>query len=184
MSACGTQVAYSETGKGPEALVFEVVFPPGETPNILLEESQPGNKVSEESGSVLVEHPKPAISLSLGCAPDILDRFVLGYLFVGAIILLGVVVLSSPGVSSRLGPVLIRLATAKLARKVRSSHLLPSPLPLYAYCLTFLMGNTCLVYCIAKQSRFVSYVSKMYVYLEAATRVLAGNVLIGAVFEI
>lgn len=36
---------YSEEGKGPEALVFEVVFPPGDTPNILLEESQPGNKV-------------------------------------------------------------------------------------------------------------------------------------------
>lgn len=36
---------YSEGGKGPEAMVFEVVFPPGDTPNILLEESQPGNKV-------------------------------------------------------------------------------------------------------------------------------------------
>lgn len=31
--------------------MFEVVFPPGETPNILLEESQPGNKVSEERAS-------------------------------------------------------------------------------------------------------------------------------------
>lgn len=40
------KVLYSDEGMGPEALVFEVVFPPGETPNILLEESQPGNKVS------------------------------------------------------------------------------------------------------------------------------------------
>lgn len=40
------KVLYSEEGMGPEAMVFEVVFPPGETPNILLEESQPGNKVS------------------------------------------------------------------------------------------------------------------------------------------
>ena len=38
---------YAEGGMGPEALVFEVVFPKGDTPNILLEESQPGNKVRE-----------------------------------------------------------------------------------------------------------------------------------------
>lgn len=39
------QVVYSEGSRGPEALVFEVIFQPGETPNILLEEKQPGNKV-------------------------------------------------------------------------------------------------------------------------------------------
>lgn len=64
--------------------MFEVVFPPGETPNILLEESQPGNKVSEMTDSLLLERPKPAISLSLGCIHDKLDRFVPAYLFVGA----------------------------------------------------------------------------------------------------
>lgn len=40
---------YSEGDRGPEATVFEVIFPPGQTPNILLEESQPGNKVWPDS---------------------------------------------------------------------------------------------------------------------------------------
>ncbi|CAB1113702.1 unnamed protein product [Ectocarpus sp. CCAP 1310/34] len=43
------EVAYSEGAMGPEATVFEVVFPPGHTPNILLEESQPGNKLTVKS---------------------------------------------------------------------------------------------------------------------------------------
>ncbi|CAM9345644.1 unnamed protein product, partial [Ectocarpus sp. 6 AP-2014] len=43
------EVAYSEGAIGPEATVFEVVFPPGRTPNILLEESQPGNKLTVKS---------------------------------------------------------------------------------------------------------------------------------------
>lgn len=42
-----SQVVYAEGGMGPQALVFEVVFPKGDTPNIMLEESQPGNKVRQ-----------------------------------------------------------------------------------------------------------------------------------------
>ncbi|CAM9806022.1 unnamed protein product [Scytosiphon promiscuus] len=43
------KVAFSDAGAGPEATVFEVVFPPGQTPNILLEESQPGHKLAVKS---------------------------------------------------------------------------------------------------------------------------------------
>eukprot|EP00904_Undaria_pinnatifida_P008617 jgi/Undpi1/4886/HiC_scaffold_19.g08238.m1 len=45
----GEEVVYAEGGMGPQALVFEVVFPKGDTPNIMLEESQPGNKLSVKS---------------------------------------------------------------------------------------------------------------------------------------
>lgn len=74
------QVEYSEGDRGPEATVFEVVFPPGRTPNILLEESQPGNKV----GLILTRRVRKVYSIG-AVSKDGFDQGVLRALFGGTV---------------------------------------------------------------------------------------------------